>query len=93
MPSVVATLKVKDDKIEEAKSFLSQLAKDTLAKEPGTLAYTVHQRKDDPTTFVFYEKYENDQAFAQHGENLKAQGAGFAQILAGRPEIVFLEEL
>lgn len=93
MPSVVATLKVKDDKIDEAKSFLAQLAKDTLAKEPGTLAYTVHQRKDDPTTFVFYEKYESDEAFAQHGENLKAQGAGFAQILAGRPEIVFLEEL
>ena len=55
--------------------------------------YTVHQRKDDPTVFVFYEKYENDAALAQHGENLKAAGAGFVEILAGRPEIVHLEEI
>ena len=93
MPSVIATLKIKDDKIDEAKTFLKQLSADTLAKEPGTLAYTVHQKKDDPTTFVFYEKYENDAAFAQHGENLKSQGAGFAGILAGRPEIVVLDEI
>ncbi len=93
MPSVVATLKVKEDKIDQAKSFFKQLSADTLAKEPGTLAYTVHQRKDDPTTFVFYEKYESDAAFAQHGENLKSAGAGFVEILAGRPDIVVLEEV
>lgn len=93
MPSVVATLKVKEDKVEEAKTFLKQLAADTLSKEPGTLAYTVHQRKDEPATFVFFEKYESDAALAQHSENLKAVGAQFAAILAGRPEIVFLEEV
>jgi len=93
MPSVVATLKVKEDKIEEAKTFLKQLSADALAKEPGTLIYTVHQRKDDPTTFVFYEKYASDAAFAEHGENLKSAGAGFAGILAGAPEIVILEEV
>ncbi len=93
MPSVVATLQVKEDKVEEAKTFLKQLSADTLAKEPGTLAYTVHQKKDEPTTFVFYEKYESDEALAQHSENLKAVGASFAGILAGRPEIVYLEEV
>jgi quinol monooxygenase YgiN len=93
MPSVVATIQVKEDKIEEAKSFLKQLAADTLAKEPGTLAYTCHQRRDAPTTFVFYEKYESDAAFAEHGANLKAVGASFAGILAGAPEIVILEEI
>ncbi len=93
MPSVVATLKVKEDKIEEAKTFLKQLSADTLAKESGTLAYTVHQKKDDPTAFVFYEKYESDEAFAQHSKNLAAVGKDFAAILAGPPEIVFLEEV
>ena len=93
MPSVIATIKVKADKLEEAKGFLKQLAADTLAKEPGTLAYTVHQRKDQPATFVFYEKYESDQAFAEHGRNLKAVGAQFAALLAGAPEIVLLEEV
>ena len=93
MPSMVATLKIKDDKVEQAKSFLKQLAADTLAKESGTLAYTVHQKKDDPASFVFYEKYESDAALAEHSENLKAVGGDFAAILAGRPEIVFIEEV
>ncbi|MDJ0864565.1 MAG: antibiotic biosynthesis monooxygenase [Myxococcota bacterium] len=93
MPSVVATLKVKEDMIDEAKAFLTRLAKDTLEKEPGTLAYTVHQRKDDAATFVFYEKYESDAALAEHSENLKAVGGDFVKILAGAPEIVFLDEL
>jgi quinol monooxygenase YgiN len=93
MPSVVATVKVKEDKLEQAKGFLKQLAADTLAKEPGTLAYTVHQRRGEPTTFVIYEKYESDAAFAQHGQNLRAVGKDFAAILAGAPEIVMLEEM
>ena len=93
MPSVIATVKVKEDKLEEAKGFLKQLAADTLAKEAGTLAYTVHQRKDEPTTFVVYEKYESDEAFAEHGKNLRAVGAQFAAVLAGAPQIVMLEEL
>lgn len=93
MPSVVATLKVKEEKIEEAKTFLKQLSADTLAKESGTLAYTVHQKKNEPATFVFYEKYESDAALALHSENLKAVGKDFAAILAGPPEIVFLDEV
>lgn len=93
MPSVVATIKVKEDKIEEAKSFFKQLSADTLANEAGTLIYTPHQRKDDPTTFVFYEKYESDAAFAEHGKNLKSAGAGFANVLAGAPDIVILDEV
>ena len=93
MPSVIANIKVKDDQVEEAKAFFKQLSADTLAAEPGTLAYTVHQRKDDPTTFVFYEKYESDEAFKLHGKNLAAHGAGFAQVMAGPPEIIVLEEI
>jgi len=93
MPSIVANLKIKEDKIEEAKSFLKQLAADTLAKEPGTLVYTVHQRKDDPTAFVFYEKYESDEALGIHSKNLRAVGAQFAALLDGPPSLLFLEEL
>ncbi|MEM7409594.1 MAG: antibiotic biosynthesis monooxygenase [Myxococcota bacterium] len=93
MPSVVATIKVQEDKIEEAKAFMKQLASDTLASESGTQVYTPHQRQDDPTTFVFYEKYENAEAFAIHGKNLAAKGKEFGALLAGPPEIVMLEEL
>ena len=93
MPSVVATIKVKEDKIEEAKAFLKQLSADTLAKEKGTLVYQPHQRKDDPTTFVFYEKYESDEALKIHGKNLAGVGAQFGTLLAGAPQIVHLDEI
>jgi quinol monooxygenase YgiN len=93
MPSVVATVKVKEDKIQEAKQFLKELAAETLAKESGTLAYVFHQQKDDPTTFVAYEKYASEEAFKQHSKNLAAKGKGFAAILAGAPKIVLLDEL
>ena len=93
MSSVIANLKVKQDKIEEAKTFLKQLAEETLANESGTLAYTVHQRQDDPTAFVFYEKYESEEAFKIHGKNLASKGAGFAGILAGPPEIIMIDEI
>ena len=93
MPSVIANLKVKEDKIEEAKKFLKDLAEETLANESGTLAYIVHQRKDDPSAFVFYEKYESEEAFKIHGKNLASKGAGFAGILAGAPEIIMIDEV
>ncbi|MDP6978887.1 MAG: putative quinol monooxygenase [Myxococcota bacterium] len=93
MPSVIANLKVKEDKIEEAKVAFKQLAEETLASEEGTLEYVAHQRQDDPTTFVFYEKYASDEAFKIHGKNLASKAAVFGGVLAGAPEIIMIEEV
>jgi quinol monooxygenase YgiN len=93
MPTVVATVKLKEGKEEEAKGFFKTLAQETLANEPGTLIYSLHVRRDDPATVVVYEKYESDEAFATHSKNLGAKGAEFAAFLAGPPEVVILEEL
>jgi len=93
MPSAVATINVKEDKIEEAKKLFKELAAGVLANEPGTLAYIVHQRPDKPTAFVFYEKYESDEAVKIHGKNLAARGKDFAAVMAGPPEIIGLEEV
>jgi len=93
MPSVVATIKVKEEKIAKTKAFVKGLSARVLADEPGTVAYVFHQRRDDPTTFVAYEKYESDEAFATHSRNLAAVGKEFAAILAGAPDIVILDEV
>jgi quinol monooxygenase YgiN len=93
MPSVIAILKVKKDKVDEARRFLNGLAAKVRANEPGTQAYVFHQRKDDPSVFVAYEKYVDDAAFKTHGKNLASEGAGFAALLDGRPEIVLLDEI
>lgn len=93
MPSAVATVKVKQDKLEEATGFLKELAAGVRANEPGTLAYVIHQRRDDPHTFVVYEKYESDEALGVHGQNLASKGAEFMALLDGPPEIVMLDEV
>lgn len=93
MPSVVATLRVKKDKIDEARELLRKLAANVRATEPGTQAYVFHQRKDDPSLFVAYEKYVDDAAFKKHGENLRSQGAALAPVLDGRPEVVLMDEI
>jgi len=93
MPSMVATLKLKEDKLEEARAFLKQLAAEVRANEPGTLAYVLHQRRDDPLTFVVYEKYEGDEALAVHSQNLSAKVADLMALLDGPPDIVVLDEI
>lgn len=93
MPSIVATLKLKEDKLEEARAFLKELAAEVRANESGTLAYVLHQRRDDPRTVVVYEKYEGDEALAVHGQNLGAKAAEFMALLDGPPDIVVLDEM
>ena len=93
MPSVVATLRVKEDKVDEAKKLFAELQETTRANEPGTLAYIFHQKKDDPKTFIVYEKYENDEAFKTHGANLQKSGAKLIGVIDGPPEILMLEEI
>jgi len=93
MPSVVANLKLKEDQLEGALTFLRELAKSTLENEAGTLAYTMHQRRDDPLSIVVYEKYESDEAFAEHGKNLGAKAGEFMAFLDGPPEVILIDEI
>ena len=93
MLSVMATLKVKEEKREEALALFKKLAAEVLANESGTLAYVFHQRRDDPLTVIVYEKYESNEAFALHGQNLAAKGAEFMAVLDGPPDIVMLDEI
>jgi quinol monooxygenase YgiN len=93
MPTVVANLKIKADKIDEAKEVLKKLSEETLAAEEGTLEYTVLQRQDDPTGFVFYERYADEEAFKIHGKNLASKGGLFAPLLDGPPEIIMLRKV
>ena len=90
MPTMLATLRVKKDKVEEAQSFLKKLAAEVLANEAGTLEYSLYQKQDEPEVFVLFERYESPEALAVHGKNLAAKGAGFAAILDGRPDILQL---
>ena len=93
MPTIVATVKLKQGREEEAKATFKTLAEETLANEPGTLAYQLYVTRGDPSTIVVYERYESDEAFAIHSKNLGKKGAKLAELLDGPPQLLILEEL
>jgi quinol monooxygenase YgiN len=93
MPSAIATIVVKEDKIDEARKLFSELAAEVASNEPGTQAYIVHQKAGDPKTFIFYEKYSDEAAIAAHRKNLAAVGKRFAAVMDGPPEILAMEEI
>ena len=64
-------------------------------KDPGTITYSVHRKADDPDTFLIYERYENKAAFDAHvaSARFKELGGVTNPVLAGKPEIVFYNEV
>lgn len=53
-------------------------------REPGCLGYAPHVSREDPTTIVMYEVWENQAALDTHakGANLAALAARFDELLA-----------
>ena len=35
-------------------------------EDPGAIQYTLHRSTENPNEFIFYERYENEEAFAYH---------------------------
>jgi quinol monooxygenase YgiN len=90
MISIVAKLQAQAGKEDELKSVLTEMVGNVKAKEAGAVpTYSLHVLDSDPTTFVFYETYRDDAAFAAHGQtdHMKAMGAKLGGLLAGRPTI------
>ena len=82
MNTIIARIKIKDGKEDEAIAALKKMADGVEANEPGTLAYVIHRSIDDPSEIVFFELYKDDEAAKAHsgGESMKAFQSGFADI-------------
>jgi quinol monooxygenase YgiN len=93
--TVVATLKVKPGQEATLIAGMEKMIAHVKANEPGTLTYLLHRSTADPTTFLVYEVYADQAAFATHGASEPMQEffrlAG--GILDGRPEIVMYDEI
>lgn len=63
MFTVIVSLQVRPDRIDEFLEGLHQNARATLADEPGCLRFDVHRSDDDPHRFLLYELYASPQAF------------------------------
>jgi quinol monooxygenase YgiN len=70
MITLIATVKVKEGKMEEAIEALKEIVANVKASEPGCLAYVPHKVRGEENTIVFYEKYQDKEALKAHSANL-----------------------
>jgi quinol monooxygenase YgiN len=63
--------------------------------EAGTLLYAMHTAIDDDVTVWFYERYTDADALTAHStsEAMKAVGPRLAGLIAGRPELIMLNDV
>lgn len=94
MISVIATLPIKEDKMDEAVEAIRELVNE-VAKEEGTLSYTLNRNSKNPNTLVFMERYTDKDALNAHSAtpHFKAFFAKSGVLLSGKPEIQILEEI
>lgn len=90
---VIATLKIQDGKGPEFEAFFTDLAKQVRANEAGNLAYQLTKSRTEANTYKVLELYKDQDALSHHGqtEYFRAAGPKFAGVLAGRPEIEYLD--
>ncbi|MCE5263954.1 MAG: antibiotic biosynthesis monooxygenase [Deltaproteobacteria bacterium] len=81
MYTVIATLKVREGKMDDAVQVLKEDVPKLMKNEPGCLAYIPHLVKGEGngTTLVIYEKYADKDALKLHSANL---GASMGRLLA-----------
>ena len=90
---VIATLKIQADKTAEFEAFFGELAKQVRANEPGNLAYQLTKSRTEEGVYKVLEVYQDQDALTLHGgtDYVRAAGPKFAAVLAGRPEVEYLD--
>jgi quinol monooxygenase YgiN len=90
---VIATLRIQPDKTGEFEAFFGELAKQVRANEPGNLAYQLTKSRTEEGLYRVLELYKDQDALTHHGgtEYFKAAGPKFRDVLAGRPEVEYLD--
>jgi quinol monooxygenase YgiN len=94
MIAVIAKIPIKEEKFNEAVEAFKVLVAQ-VAKEEGTLYYTLNVSKDAPQTLVVMERYRDKEAFKFHSStpHFNAFFAKAGELLSGKPEITVLQEL
>ena len=90
---IIATLRIQPDKTAEFEAFFTELAKQVRANEPGNIAYQLTKSRTEPNVYKVLEVYKDQEALTHHGgtDYFKAAGPKFGAVLAGRPEIEYLD--
>ena len=92
--SIVATIKVKDGQQASFEAVALKLVAAVKANEPGCLLYTLN-KSDDPLTYVFLERYKDEDAVKAHrgSDHFRSLGREMGAFMDGPPEILRLSEV
>lgn len=63
---VMIPFQVKEDRLDEAKKAINELLSNVREKEPGTLLYNSLQLKQDPTSFINFIIFADNDAHMKH---------------------------
>ena len=92
--SIVATIKVKAGQEAQFEEVARKLVAAVNANEPGCLLYTLN-RGDDPQTYVFMERYKDEDAVKAHRgtEHFRTLGKEMGAHMDGAPIVLRMKEL
>lgn len=92
---LVATLKVRPEKVAEAAKILGELRAQVKANEKGCLQYDLFKSKSEEGTFIFMEQYATQADLDAHGKTdyFSAASAKFGPMLTGAPSLVFADKV
>ena len=95
MVTILARLKAKPGKEKLLAEECVKIAQEVREKEKGCKMYVPHVSANNPGEFVFFEQYENQEAFDIHAgsPHFKALAKKFGDLLDGPPVIEKLNEI
>jgi quinol monooxygenase YgiN len=94
MLATIATIKVKDGAQADFEAVATKLVAAVNANEPGCKLYTLN-KGDDPLTYVFIERYEDQAAVEAHraSDHFRTLGREMGAFMDGPPEILRLKQV
>ncbi|MBJ13527.1 MAG: antibiotic biosynthesis monooxygenase [Candidatus Marinimicrobia bacterium] len=93
MIGIVATLKIKEGSGNDFEAIATELVEKVNENEEGVVYYDLY--KQDETTYVFLERYKDQEAQDAHGKTdyFRELGAKMGAFMAGAPDIKVLESV
>ena len=93
MIGIVATLKIKEGSGSDFEAVATELVEKVNENEEGVVYYDLY--KQDETTYVFLERYKDQEAQDAHGKTdyFRELGAKMGVFMAGAPDIKVLQSV
>lgn len=95
MICILATLKVKEDKINDFEDIFKKLSAEVRSNEIGNIFYQVAKDREIKNTYHVLEHYKDQKSVDLHGksDHFRLAGKSIAKCLDGAPIIKYLDAI